>query len=373
MVTEFLALMCHSKESFRKEVVKHSAMIQFFSNLFQTIASAVQTVVEAVGEFFSTVASTILSIFPTILDAVVGLGIQDLTGLVGLVFGVLINIVIGLLVMLGNAGISMFHTFSLDFMSDKSLFDVVFLKGMGTLVDAITYLAFALLILFYLIHMAKLMVGPPTGKEDTPFGLIGKTFICGFLIFNTRPLASTVASFFNMFFTTMLGTASEQTLSVSEFATKAQDMMAGESFVAAIRASAQLKALLGSICVLVLLLVLLVELIKFFLEFTQRYVLFYVLLLTSPLAFTLAPSKETSPAFAKWLRMVFSEAFLLLIDVFVFRLYISAFAAYSSSLDAISAEYGEGFTAMLVWVIMLYAILYVGNKFSKKLLLGYVC
>lgn len=89
----------------------------------------------------------------------------------------------------------------------------------------------------------------------------------------------------------------------------------------------------GSVAIiaLILLLILAWNYIKLLFEAAERYVLLGVLVYTVPVAFAMGSSQTTSNIFKSWCRMFGGQVFLLLMNAWCLRLFVSMVGAFISN------------------------------------------
>lgn len=89
----------------------------------------------------------------------------------------------------------------------------------------------------------------------------------------------------------------------------------------------------GSVAIiaLILLLILAWNYIKLLFEAAERYVLLGVLVYTAPVAFAMGSSQTTSNIFKSWCRMFGGQVFLLLMNAWCLRLFVSMVSAFISN------------------------------------------
>lgn len=83
-----------------------------------------------------------------------------------------------------------------------------------------------------------------------------------------------------------------------------------------------------ALIVLVLVLILAWNYLKLLFEAAERYVLLGVLVYTAPVAFALGAAQATSNIFKSWCRMLAGQVFLLLMNAWCLRLFISMVGAF---------------------------------------------
>ena len=83
-----------------------------------------------------------------------------------------------------------------------------------------------------------------------------------------------------------------------------------------------------AIIALVLLLILAWNYIKLLFEAAERYVLLGVLVFTAPVAFSMGAAHSTSNIFRSWCRMLGGQIFLLVMNAWCLRLFVSMVGAF---------------------------------------------
>ena len=83
-----------------------------------------------------------------------------------------------------------------------------------------------------------------------------------------------------------------------------------------------------ALIVLILILILAWNYLKLLFEAAERYVLLGVLVYTAPVAFAMGASQATSNIFKSWCRMFGGQVFLLLMNAWCLRLFVSMVGAF---------------------------------------------
>lgn len=78
-----------------------------------------------------------------------------------------------------------------------------------------------------------------------------------------------------------------------------------------------------SLIVLIILIVIAWNYIKLLLEAAERYIMLGVLVYTAPVAFAMGASESTSNIFSSWCRMLGGQLFLLMMNAWCLRLFVS--------------------------------------------------
>ncbi len=86
----------------------------------------------------------------------------------------------------------------------------------------------------------------------------------------------------------------------------------------------------GSVSLIVIILVIIIALnyIKLLFEAAERYIMVGVLIFTAPVAFATGASENTSNIFSAWCRMLGGQLFLLIMNAWCLRLFVSMVGAF---------------------------------------------
>jgi hypothetical protein len=106
---------------------------------------------------------------------------------------------------------------------------------------------------------------------------------------------------------------------------------------------------------------------KILLEAAERYVIVGILAYTSPLAFCTGASKSTNNIFKGWCRMVASQLFLLIMNVWFIKIIISAFGAVGFTLGTIKTNSNvlTDSGSMIIWSICMLAMMKAAQKMDS--------
>jgi len=102
---------------------------------------------------------------------------------------------------------------------------------------------------------------------------------------------------------------------------------------------------------------------KMLLEVVERYIVVGVLCYTSPLAYAMGCSKNTSQVFKSWCRMIGSQLLLLVMNVWFLRAFNSSVGTFVAGGGALSGGHGNVF----LWIFCALAFLKTAQKFDSYL------
>lgn len=104
---------------------------------------------------------------------------------------------------------------------------------------------------------------------------------------------------------------------------------------------------------------------KLLLEMVERYVLLGVLFYTAPLPFIGLGSKETTQVFSSWVRMVFSQFMLMILNAFFLNSFFGAMFTFGNL--GINNMKKMNMTSYLVYMFALVAWLTIGQKVDQHM------
>ena len=104
---------------------------------------------------------------------------------------------------------------------------------------------------------------------------------------------------------------------------------------------------------------------KLLLEMVERYVLLGVLFYTAPLPFIGIGSKDTMPVFSSWVRMVFSQFMLMILNAFFLNSFFGAMFTFGNL--GINNMKKMNMTSYLVYMFALVAWLTIGQKVDQHM------
>jgi len=230
---------------------------------------------------------------------------------------------------------------------DLTLFMYEF-PAVGSTVSVFRAIAISILGLGLVWGLFKSFFLPIGIEADPPFQLLGKTIVFMFLAWNGVTIVHMAISMFGTPYDMIRGTnPGENILSFADsFAT-----------VTVIAASSGATILLAGLFGGIIMLVVGWNFIKLIMVTVERYIVLGLLTFTSPLAFAMGASSSTVQIFKAWCRMVGGQVLLILLNVWVLRLFMSMMLTFAAnptmqiSLDGVptfgGAEYISGFDIMV--------------------------
>lgn len=301
-----------------------------------------------------------MSAFASVAEAVAEFAISPGLSLLTALFSSLTNLICEGLSILASAAAGMFH---MDIGTGASLFERV-LGGFPMWMPLMQVMAMTLLCLFLITAIMKMIASP--NSNETPQSVVGMTFVAGgaiylgpyFVVWVENGLCSPVYDF-------LLTWGNTTHVDALNIAGAVNDFMIED---ARFFEPTQGDTLLASFVLFFLFMMIATKFISYVFEIGQRYVVLGVLITTSPLAFSFLVSKSTRPSFSKWMKMVFSEMFLMLTNVIFVSLFLKGMTSFSNYVENYDASAGSSrMTYVLLWGLLLYAIIYVGEKLDSYL------
>lgn len=256
-----------------------------------------------------------------------------------------------------------------DIGGGSSIFDIMF-SSFGDLLGLFRIMALVLLFINFVWQLVKIML-TPQGAES-PLSLVAGTFFAGVFIFWSTDFIRVAERIAATFYSYILNLGEQATMGslfsglvkdfASGFGANVPDNVGGVA-VDLISPISKVKSLGQLIIILLLVLWLAYQFFLYIVEVVERYVLLGVLYYTSPMAFAFAGSKSTRNIFGAWVKMVGCQLFLMICNVFFFKMFIYGFSRFNETMAAMSGiNGGETTGMMIVWVLILFGILYVGQR-----------
>lgn len=220
--------------------------------------------------------------------------------------------------------------------------------------SVLQYMAWALLFLITVWQLFRAYGGPITEAEN-PLTLFACSALFAVLIGYAKPIFLVALEIARAPYTALL----DLSITGEDFTFAGLEQTLTNGLVTIVSTA--------SIVVPILLLILLISLawnyFKLLLETVERYVVVGVLCYTSPLAFALGGSKETNQVFRSWCRMVGSQLFLLVMNVWFLRAFSSSVGQYIGNGGAVST--GQG--SIFLWFFCALAFLKVAQRVDSYL------
>lgn len=214
------------------------------------------------------------------------------------------------------------------------------------------YTAWSLLFLIFVFQLLRTFGGPLTETEH-PMALLARTVLFTFLIGYAKPIFSILLDIATIPYEAFLHlqmTAEDYTFS------GIQNVL--ENAISSIATSA-----ITTILIVFLMVAIGWNYIKLLLECVERYIVAGILCYTSPLAFAMGGSKQTSSIFHSWCRMVGSQLLLLVMNVWFLRGFSSAAGSYAANGGALSNGKGSD----ILWFFAVLAFLKAAQRFDSYL------
>lgn len=236
---------------------------------------------------------------------------------------------------------------------DLSTFDRYF-PFAGQAYNCFLYFALGLLFLIWIFQVLRSMMGPLSDAEN-PIALTVKMILFFFLTLFSKQIfmiALNIAA-------TPYSWIYNQSVSLDDLTSNAPSF----SQMLASAAGVGFTALLQ----LIFLFMMGWYFFKILLEAAERYVIVGILAYTAPLAFCTGVSKSTNNIFKGWCRMVASQLFLLIMNVWFIKIIISAFGAVGFTLGTVGKNSNilTDSGSMIIWSICMLAMMKAAQKMDS--------
>ena len=222
---------------------------------------------------------------------------------------------------------------------------------------AFTIIQFTAWTLLFLITIWKLFraFGGPISEAENPLTLIMRAAIFALLIGFAKPVFLYVLKIARAPYTALM----DVTMGAEDFTFAGIESVLRSGLISVVSG----VSVVGSLLVIILMIALGWNYFKLLLEVVERYVVVGVLCYTSPLAYAMGASKDTSQVFKSWCRMVGSQLLLLVMNVWFLRAFSSSVGQYLGSGGALSNGHGSVF----LWLFCALAFLKVAQRFDSYL------
>ena len=222
---------------------------------------------------------------------------------------------------------------------------------------AFTIIQFTAWTLLFLITIWKLFraFGGPISEAENPLTLIMRAAIFALLIGFAKPVFLYVLKIARAPYTAFM----DVTMGAEDFTFAGIESVLRSGLISVVSG----VSVVGSLLVIILMIALGWNYFKLLLEVVERYVVVGVLCYTSPLAYAMGASKDTSQVFKSWCRMVGSQLLLLVMNVWFLRAFSSSVGQYLGSGGALSNGHGSVF----LWLFCALAFLKVAQRFDSYL------
>ena len=218
----------------------------------------------------------------------------------------------------------------------------------------IQYTAWAILFLITIWKLFRAFGGPITEAEH-PLTLLLRATLFALLIGFAKPIFLYVLKIARAPYTALM----DITLGKDGFTFAGIESKLRSGIISFV----SLSSAVGSLLIIILMIALGWNYFKLLLEVVERYIVVGVLCYTSPLAYSMGASKDTSPVFKSWCRMVGSQLLLLVMNVWFLRAFNSSVGYFIGSGGALSNGHGSIF----LWLFCAIAFLKVAQRFDSYL------
>ena len=222
---------------------------------------------------------------------------------------------------------------------------------------AFTIIQFTAWTLLFLITIWKLFrsFGGPISEAEHPLTLIVRAALFALLIGFAKPIFLYVLKIARAPYTALM----DVTMGAEDFTFAGIEGVLRNGLISIVSD----MSVVGALLITILMIALGWNYFKLLLEVVERYVVVGVLCYTSPLAYAMGASKDTSQVFKSWCRMVGSQLLLLVMNVWFLRAFNSSVGQYIASGGALSNGHGSIF----LWLFCALAFLKVAQRFDSYL------
>ncbi len=236
--------------------------------------------------------------------------------------------------------------------------------------DAVLAFGYALLFLIVVWQLFKAFGGKIVEGED-PAILTVRAMLFAVLISFSKEIMNTVMGIAMVPFETFSSISAQGVAqeSIGELLKAENGGLKFGEIIKGILISVTPASIVIPVIGIILTVILLWNYLKLLLEVCERYVVLGVLAYTSPLAFSLGASKTTSDVFKNWCRMVGSQLFVIVMNVYFLKGFAVALSAFMASPTTINngTTSETGLVAFAVGYFSLIAYLRIASRFDEYL------
>lgn len=252
--------------------------------------------------------------------------------------------------------------------SGSSIFEAIF-SSFGDLLGLFQIMGLALLMINFAWQIMKIMSSQQAAED--PVALVATTVFAGLFIYIGADIIYILEDFISYIYEFILNIGGADTsMHFYSMANNVASITSGSGAAgnSDVLASDMAGTSLGSLFVtFIMTLWLAYQFFLYMVEVVERYVLLGVLYYTAPMAFAFAGSKSTRNIFGSWVKMVGSQLFLMICNVLFFKLFVYGFSRFDDSMAAISGGETATTSDVIVWCLILFGILYVGQRVDSYL------
>lgn len=216
------------------------------------------------------------------------------------------------------------------------------------------WVGLSVIILMLIMNLMRVFAGPILDNVDMPFPVLARALLFFFITLNIHHfclMAIDLAKY-----------PYEAIWNMPLFA--ADPELPFENLMAITLHNFDNLGALADLISLIMIVALFINYIRLLLEAVERYVLIGAITFLSPLAASLGSSRSTGGVFKSWLRMYASGLFLLTMNVWFIRAFISGIAIGITTHGVATTDSGYVGSYML-WMFAMLAILKVGQRIDS--------
>lgn len=216
------------------------------------------------------------------------------------------------------------------------------------------YFGWALIFIITVWQLFRTFGGPITEAEN-PWQLVVRSSIFALLIGYAKPIFMLLLDIARAPYTALM----DATMSPGDFTFVGIEQVLTNGITTLV----SVITIVGLLLEIILMISLGWNYFKLLLEVVERYIIVGVLCYTSPLAFALGGSKSTNGVFHSWCRMVGSQLFLLVMNVWFLRAFNSSVGTFMANGGALTNGAGNIF----LWMFCALGLLKTAQRFDTYL------
>jgi len=218
------------------------------------------------------------------------------------------------------------------------------------------WFALSLIVLMLIMNLLRVFAGPILDNVDMPFPVVARAMLFFFLTMNAQYFCQIAMNLAKLPYEAIKALSMTEAVEGTGAPQKLFDV-----FRMAIFDQANLGAVADLIAI-IFVLAIYINFIKLLLEAVERYIVIGVLSYTSPLLFCFGSARSTAGIFRGWIRMYGSALFLLTLNVWFIRAFLSAMSIGIASGGVILTDENTLVGSQMLWMLALLAFLKIAQK-----------
>lgn len=218
------------------------------------------------------------------------------------------------------------------------------------------WFALSLIIIMLMMNLLRVFGGPILDNVDMPFPVVMRAILFFFLTINAQSLCQIAMNIGKIPYKAIREASMSEAVAETGAPQKLFDVFRNTLF------NAVNLGTLADLLAIIFVLAIYINFIKLLLEAVERYIVVGVLSYTSPLLICFGSARSTAGIFRGWIRMYGSALFLMTLNVWFIRAFISALSVGIATGGVINNSDGSMVGSQMLWMLALLAFLKIAQK-----------